>query len=233
MPEPKPVSLDWARKTLRKRYGPPEWPAGTDPFHQILYQQVGYLVPKATRQAAFARLEKEVGLAPDEIRKAPLGTLRAIARAGGTIAAAERAGRMRQSAELVERRYAGDLRAALDVPLPKARRALQAFPMIGAPGADRILAASGAHAVLGLESNGLRVAHRLGFGSDRGSYAAAYRSAQAALADQLPKQPAALAEISALFEEHGATLCRRTGPHCDECPLASRCPSASDFLAST
>jgi len=232
MNRPQPVGLAWVRKALQKRHGPPAWPAGTDPFRQVLFQQVGYLVPRETRRAAFARLESEIGLSPAAISKAPLPKLRAIARAGGTIAAADRAARMKQSAVLVERRHGGDLRAALDAPLPQARKLLQAFPMIGAPGADRILAACGAHAVLGLESNGLRVAHRLGFGSDRGSYTAAYRSAQTALADQLPQSPTALAALSALLEEHGTTLCRRTGPLCDECPLASRCPSASDFLSS-
>ena len=49
------------------------------------------------------------------------------------------------------------------------------FPMIGEPGAEKILLFSGVLAVLALDSNGVRVLVRLGVGEERKSYAATYK----------------------------------------------------------
>jgi endonuclease III len=95
--------------------------------------------------------------------------------------------------------------------------------MIGKPGADRILAITGAHAVFGLDSNALRVLIRLGWGKELTQYTAAYRSVQSAVAPELPTNPRQLAEISALLRRHGQELCHRSAPRCLECPLVGDC----------
>jgi endonuclease-3 len=50
---------------------------------------------------------------------------------------------------------------------PKAKKLLMRFPMIGEPGAEKILLFCGALAVLALESNGLRVLVRVGVAEER------------------------------------------------------------------
>ena len=53
-------------------------------------------------------------------------------------------------------------------------------PCSGDPGAEKILLFSRTHSILALDSNGLRVLRRLGYGEERKSYASTYRSAQEA-----------------------------------------------------
>src|ERR1039458_5911517 len=60
------------------------------------------------------------------------------------------------------------------------------FPMIGEPGAEKILMFSGVLGVLALESNGLRALVRLGFGEDRKSYSATYKSVREVTLEELP-----------------------------------------------
>ena len=113
------------------------------------------------------------------------------------------------------------------LPAPEARRALQRFPGIGAPGAERLLLLAGRAPVLALDSNGLRTLLRLGYGAEAKSYSTSYRSAQAAATAELPAEPRALATAHLLLQRHGRTVCRNTRPLCGECPVRGDCPAAS------
>src|SRR5262249_58684200 len=95
-----------------------------------------------------------------------------------------RVGKLLEIAETARR--LGDWRGLARRPPAEAARALRRFPGIGEPGAEKILLFAGALEVLALESNGLRVLLRLGYGEEEKSYAAAYKSAQAAAAPQPP-----------------------------------------------
>ena len=215
---------------LRRYYGKPIGPISRDPFHLILWEQVAYLVPDRQRRRAFSALRAAVGLAPPAILEATTTTLETITRLGGPIAARARAARLRESAELVLGRWDGDLRAALRLPLPQARRALAQFPMIGEPGADKILVFTKRARLLPLDSNGLRVLARLGLSSDAKDYRTTYRRTQETLATSLPANHDWLISAYALLRQHGQELCRRRLPLCSRCPLRVRCPS-STYLA--
>ncbi len=212
---------------LRRYYGKPAPPISRDPFRLILWEQVGYLVPDAQRHRAFTALRTQVGLGPAAIVAAPGRTLQAIARLGGPIAVSVRAARLRQSAELVIGQWGGDLRAALRLPLAQARRALAQFPMIGEPGADKILVFTKRTRLLPLDSNALRVLRRLGLTTDARDYRSTYRRAQATLASALPNDHDWLIAASSLLRRHGQELCRRTAPECESCPLQVWCPVGS------
>jgi len=209
---------------LRRAYGTPQPPISDDPFTLILWEQVAYLASDAKRRAAFETLRRQVGLTPVAILAAPIATLRAIAHQGGSIGAATRAERMQKSAALVMARFEGDLRRALRLPLAKARKALEKFPMIGEPGADKILAWTKTARVLPLDSNALRVVQRLGIAPEAKDYRTSYRQAQDALAAELPKTYAGLIAAGQLLRLHGQELCRRSAPECERCPLQPGCP---------
>ncbi|HZQ91824.1 MAG TPA: hypothetical protein VFA60_08545 [Terriglobales bacterium] len=78
--------------------------------------------------------------------------------------------------------------------------------------------------VLALDSNGLRVLLRLGFGQKTRNYAASYRSAQAAAMKELPATCAQLMRAHHLLRRHGQEICRRSRPDCEHCPVARLCP---------
>ena len=96
------------------------------------------------------------------------------------------------------------------------------------PGAEKILLFTETHPVLALESNGLRVLLRFGFGEEQKDYAASYRSARAALEGQLPNDCKKLIRAHQLLRLHGKELCKRAQPICEACPLRTRCHYASN-----
>jgi endonuclease III len=83
---------------------------------------------------------------------------------------------------------------------------------------------------LPLESNGLRVLVRLGWGQSQKNYAATYRSVQAALKPVLPSNPDQLIAAHLLLREHGKTLCRDKAPLCHQCPVADGCNYAAQHM---
>jgi endonuclease-3 len=88
---------------------------------------------------------------------------------------------------------------------------------------DKILLLSRREKVLALDSNGLRVLLRLGFGSEEKSYAASYRSVRESTRSQWKPDFDWLITAHQLLRRHGQELCRRSGPLCDRCPLTRDC----------
>jgi len=210
---------------LSKFYGAPTPPAVTDPFEQVLWENVVYLADDEKRAAAFAALRKTVGLTPNDILKARPEKLLAVTRMGGMVPE-PRAQRLRQIAEIAEILLKGKLNEALDESLAAAKKTLRRFPTIGEPGAEKILMFAGKYPVLGLESNGLRVLLRLGFAEEQKSYSASYRAIKNALSGKLPDDCKSLVATHQVLRRHGQELCKRSRPLCDECPLQDSCAYA-------
>jgi endonuclease III len=211
---------------LSKFYGAPAPPPITDPFEQVLWENVAYLANDVKRAAAFSALRKTVGLRPEDILNAKPEKLLAVARMGGMVPEL-RAQRLRQSAEIVHILLKGRLNATLDESLPNAKKTLQRFPTIGEPGAEKILMFAGKYPVLGLESNGLRVLLRLGFAEEQKSYSVSYRGVKTAISGQLPGDCMSLVTAHQLLRKHGQELCKRSRPLCNECPLRDSCAYAA------
>jgi endonuclease III len=211
---------------IERHYGVPRLPQFAGPFEMILWEIVAYLADDSRREIAFRALRDRVGLTPPEILAAPAKVLGEITRMGGSIAAEDRARRLRTAARMVMEDFDGDLSAVLTLPTQKAKKFLMRFPMIGEPGAEKILMLSGILGVLPLESNGVRVLTRLGIGEDRKSYAATYKSIREVTVEQLPGNSALLTKAHLLLRQHGQTLCLRNGPVCHACPVNSDCPAA-------
>jgi len=207
---------------LKKFYGAPKPPQITDPFEQILWENVAYLADDEKRALAFAALVRTVGTTPAKILKAKTETLLAAARIGGIVPEL-RAQRLRQCAEIVQILLKDKLESLLDQSLAHAKKTLRQFPTIGGPGAEKILMMAGKYPVFGIESNGLRVLLRLGFAQEQKSYSVSYRAVQQALAGQLPAHCKSLVTAHQLLRMHGQELCKRSRPLCDKCPLEDIC----------
>ena len=212
---------------LEKHHGVPGLPPASGAFELVLWEIAAYLKDDDSRARAFTTLQRLVGLEPAKVAAASVRELTDIARLGG-ILAEERAGRWLRSAEIVLRQFGGNLDTALHLPLPQARKALMKFPMIGEPGAEKILLLTGAAPVLALDSNGVRVLTRLGYGNECKNYAATYRAVQQSAAADLPADCATLTRAHLLLRDHGRTLCLRNRPACGSCPVRSDCPSAAE-----
>jgi endonuclease-3 len=218
------ASLFQIIERLERHYGPPRREPPCGPFEMILWEIVAYLADDDTRRAAFQALQAETGCDPRRILSTPLSRLEKITRRGGSIAPGERAERLQRAAWLVQEEFNGDLSLVLKLPFPKAKKALMQFPMTGEPGAEKILLLTGAHPVLALDSNGLRVLQRLGFGLAQKSYTAGYRSVREDVLEEPAKGIGFYQSAHLVLRVHGRRLCTRTHPACASCPLASLCP---------
>jgi endonuclease-3 len=216
-------SLNKVVSRLRKHYGKPEPLITTDPFELVLFENVAYLVNDERRQEAFMALREHCGTKPHEILAASNEKILKATKLGG-MHPEQRVHRLKEIALIAMNEFAGDLRQALKLlPLPQAKQALRKFPSIGEPSAEKILLFARLYAVLGLESNGLRVLLRLGFGEEKKNYTATYRSVQQAIKAELKEDFAWLIDAHLLLRRHGKELCKTNNPKCDECPISSDC----------
>jgi endonuclease III len=207
---------------LQDHYGRLEPPRITDPLGIILLENVAYLLSDDRREQAFNALGERVGLTPPEILMAHDEALLEITRLGGMHPAA-RVEKLRRIAQIALQEFDGDFDRVLKQPLARAKKSLKKFPGIGDPGVEKILLFSRTHPILALDSNGLRVLLRLGYGEERKSYASTYRSAQDAVESELRKDFDWLIAAHQLLRRHGQELCKIKAPICSPCPLKRYC----------
>lgn len=216
---------------LRHHYGAPKAPPAKGPFELLLWENACYLLPEERRLEVFEALRKQVGLNAAAIDAASDKLLLPLARRGG-MRPETRVFRWREIARITLQQYAGDLDSILKLPYLQAKKALKQFPTIGDPGAEKILLLCGLSSGLPLESNGLRVLVRLGWGRLQKNYGATYRSVQTAVQPELPASAARLKEAHLLLRLHGKELCKDKTPLCHQCPLAEECEYARNTAAS-
>jgi len=209
-------------KRLEKFYGKQKPVGPTDAYEMVIYRNSGYPQSDARCGNGFEALKREIGLRPEEILAAPDARLAEVMRAGGMVPEL-RARRLKEIALMVVRDFGGDLQAALKLPPKEAKKAFKRFPTIADAGAEKILLFTGTAAVAALPSNGIHVPLRLGFGTERKSWAASYRGAQEAVRTELPEDCDSHLRAYLLLKRHGEELCRNTQPICERCPVSDEC----------
>ena len=215
------TKLQTILERLESAYGRPTSPYLTDPLEMILFENVAYLVSDEKREKAFAALRDEIGTDPASILAAPFDALAQVVRPAAMTN--RLVGRLREIALIALQECGGDLHEVISRPSAQAKKALMKFPSIGEPGAEKILLFSNAYPVLALDSNGLRVLVRLGFGDEHKSYVATYRSAQRAAQAELEDDCALNRRAHLLLRMHGKNTCKRAQPRCESCPLTNLC----------
>ena len=223
-------SLQTIISGLAAYYGTPKPPITTDPFELVVLENIAYLVSDEQRKEAFKALRKHAGIKPHEILSARHGDILKATKLGG-MHPERRVGRLKEIAMIAMNEFDGDVRQALKLPLPKAKQALRKFPSIGEPSAERILLFTRSYPVLGLDSNGLRALLRLGFGEEKKSYSATYRSVQEAIGNQLNEDYDWLIDAHILLRQHGKELCKTSRPLCEKCPVRMSCVYFSKYGA--
>lgn len=207
---------------LEEFHGKPKPPQLTDPFEMVVHRNAGYPQSDERCDKGFHSLKKGIGVTPEKILAVPDAKLAAALKGSG-MNPELRARRLKESAALVEAEFAGDLRAALKLPVAQARKVFKNFPTIGDSGADKILLFTKTAPVAAVPSNSVHVMTRLGFAKESPNYATSYKSAQEALLAAFPDSIAAQIRAYLLIKTHGETLCKRTNPRCGECPVRSSC----------
>ena len=227
MPLPLTILVD----RLTSTFGLPSLPPARSPFELILWENVAYLADDAKRENAYELLRASTGLTAEGIARVDQSRLLAVARHG--IVPEQTAVKLRTIAELAMSEFAGDVDGVLKLPSKEAFKALRKFPAIGEPAAEKILMMNGKLAVLALESNGLRVLQRVGYGEDTGKYSRDYKDTREAVADQIPDDREWLTTAHFALRRHGQAVCRRSTPECARCPLVDGCRYFSEAIGSS
>lgn len=191
-------------------------------YEMVLHRNCGYPQSDERCDKGYAALKKGIGLAPKEILAASDAKLREVMRPS-VMNPALSAMRLKEIAARVAGEFGGDLRAAMKLPVAEARRALKKFPTIADATADKILLFTRTATIAAVPSNCAHVPLRLGFGRESKNWAAGYRSAQQAIAAELPADFDALIRAYALLKRHGQQTCKLARPRCDDCPVSSDC----------
>lgn len=210
---------------LRRYYGEPQAPPAKGPFELVLWENACYLLPDERRLEVFKTLRNKVGLTAAGISASSDRVLLPIAMRGG-MRPEMRVFRWREIAAITLNQYGGNLDSILNLPYAAAKKALRQFPTIGDPGAEKILLLCGVSSGLPLDSNGLRVLRRLGWGHEQKNYEATYRSVQEAVKAELPGDNKHRKQVHLLLRLHGKTLCKDKSPLCHECPVSRQCDYA-------
>jgi endonuclease III len=181
----------------------------------------GHTTPRR-REAAVAALKRHRALTPDGIWNVAQKTLAASVALAGPYTA-QRILALRKGVDVFRRHP--DLPATISGPLPAAMRALKALPrMTGDSNAYRMLLFAGNQPVLPVDAKVSRVATRLGYGDRTTNFSKTAKTIRQAVSAELPESLEAYRSTYMYFDHHGATTCRETDPHCDDCPLKSDCP---------
>ncbi|HEY7403844.1 MAG TPA: hypothetical protein VIB39_09995 [Candidatus Angelobacter sp.] len=208
---------------LKRYYGAPKLPPARGPFELVMWENACYLLPDERRAQVFEGLQKRVGMNPKAILKGDPDTLLELATLGG-MRPQVRVFRWQEIARITLSQFDGDLDQILKLPYAQATKALKQFPNIGGPGAEKILMFCGMAQGLPLESNGLRVLARVGYGRiHQRNYSAMYRSVQEAIQGEVPRKAEAVAQAHLLLRQHGKEICKDKSPQCYECPIKGMC----------
>lgn len=218
----KPLSVLAVLDRLEAFYGPQEpcWPV--EPYEFLIWWHCGYPASDVTCTKGWNALKKEVGIEPRHILKSTQGKLAHALKAGGMVPEV-RAMRLQQIAERVLNEFDGDLRNTLVGPIEEVRKKLKRFPGIADPGADRVLLFGKVAPVAAVASNCPHVPVRIQLGLERESYSVTYREAQSLIQAETPEQFHPRMRAYLLLKEHGQTVCKRSKPKCEECPVSSAC----------
>jgi len=210
---------------LKRQHGSVAPPPATNAFQLVAWEKVAYLATDEKRAAAFRRLERDVGLTPRAVLAAKRSVVIDALESGG-INAVERANNLIDAAEFAVAEFDGSLDAACALPMNEAKRVLKRIRGIGDPGAEKILLLTRHQPVLGVDSNGLRVLTRLGYGAAGKTYSATYKSATTAALAELGTNLDVVTEAHVLLRHHGQTVCKTSAPKCGACSIRAKCPSA-------
>jgi endonuclease-3 len=229
---PKP-NLDAVLERLEQLYGPQKAVGPNDPYEMIVFVNCGYPATDVSCSKGFEALKREVGLKPENLLDAPKTKLAKLMRLGGIVPEL-RAEKLKEIAKIVKVQYGEDLLAALRKCMLEekkqpgkgirgAKNVLQKFPVIGEPGAEKILLFSKLSPVAAVPSARVEVPMRIWFGDAGKNYAADYRAAREVLNAGSPATFEARQRAYLLLKRHGQEICKRSTPKCEICPVTSHC----------
>jgi endonuclease-3 len=187
-----------------------------DPFKNLVIGILSQNTSDKNSTRAYLGLVKKFGkITPKVLSKAPLSRIRNSIRSGGLYNLKAR--RIKRLAQLVLRKYKGNLTKITKLSEKKAREELLNLPGVGPKTADVFIGYCMKVDTLPIDTNITRVAKRIGIVSKNSRY----EEIQKALTKIFP--PKQRLRGHELLIRLGRDFCRAKNPLCDNCPIKPIC----------
>jgi len=183
-----------------------------DPFRVIITTILSQSCTDISALRAYRRLEKRVGVTPDKLRRAKIGTIENSIRVAGLFRQKARA--IRSLAKVCDSK---DLRRILRIDVETARLELQQLPKVGPKTADVLLSIWG-RPTISVDTHVDRVSKRLSLAPKKGKY----EEVRESLMSRFDETD--YTSIPLLFMAHGRRFCKALSPLCPICPVMRLCP---------
>jgi endonuclease-3 len=196
-------------------------PRSADPFRSlvriILSQNTNY----KNEVMAFDRLEKAIGITPENIAESPVKAIADAIRPAGLYH--QRSRNLKRVAQAVIERYKGDLNPILNKPYTEARDELMQLSGVGPKTADVLLLFEAGKCIIPVDRHIFRITKRLQLVSDK----AAYDEVRNTIEDATP--PGRYEDVHVLLIRFGREICKAQRPRCLQCFLRDLCPYPDEF----
>ncbi len=188
--------------------------ATRDPFELLVATILSQNTSDKNSSRALEELRRRVGTSPENLSRASGEEIAEAIRTAGLHRTKAKA--LRKLADEVMRRYSGDIKRLLAMPLDKARRELMSLPKVGEKTADVFLLFLGEKPTFPVDTHIRRVSRRLGIAE--GSYEDIRKSLMKFF------NPKDYLEAHLLLISLGRRYCMARKPACGICPLKDICP---------
>lgn len=214
-----PLTADLVLERLRPHTGALHWRPHGDAVGELVLTILSQHTNDTLSGKAFARLLAAFPTWAD-IAAAPVEAITDAIKDGGL--ARQKAPRIKAVLERIEaERGAFDLDFLATMPVPEAKRWLQALPGVGPKTAACVLLFALGRPALPVDTHVYRVSRRLGLIGPKVTEAKAHEVLEALV------PPEQMHDFHIALIKHGRYTCTAQRPRCAACPLADVCPSAS------
>ena len=208
---------------MSEALGPMHWWPARTPFEVI----VGAIL---TQSASWTNVEKAIAnlraarmLTPSAIAKSRISRLAELVRPSGYFR--QKAKKLKAFARFLQREHGGSLKRMFLTPALDLRATLLSVHGIGPETADSILLYAGSKPVFVVDAYTHRIFGRHEITGDKPDY----ERVRALFEGALPRDPRLFNEFHALIVNTGKQWCRKSAPHCEDCPLRHLLPEASPY----
>jgi len=203
---------------LRKTYTIPKWiMASEQPFATLILTIISQNTADKNTSRAFENLSRKFGITPEVLANANRREIEECLRVAGLYRNKARA--IKQVSKTILRRYKGNMKPILSLPVEEARRLLMQFPGVGPKTADVVLLFCAKRMTIPVDTHVDRVSKRLGLVPATGNYETVRNALQSIF------DPQEFRQVHVLLILHGRKCCKARNPLCRECPISMFCAS--------
>jgi endonuclease-3 len=205
-------------ETLRRTFTIPKRTVSSkDSFNTLIVTIISQNTADRNTARAFENLSNGFKITPEALAKAKQKEIEECLKVAGLYR--NKAKTIKQVSKTILKRYHGNLKPILSLPLEEARRALMQFPGVGPKTADVVLLFCAKQNTIPIDTHVNRVSKRLGLAPAKGDYEAIRKTLQSIY------NPKDYMQVHLLLILHGRKYCRARAPLCRECPISMLCPS--------